>query len=266
MSIFEGPGAEAPEDTGNDDAGYDDADDAQPSDDGPAYDDDGQALPVQIDSYDFSNYANDDNGVLLEGYASEAAKHGLSQEGATGLIDWVRGQAAEENARGIEQDRASKRAAHEALRETYQGYEYQQTTVAIESYLRQQPQVVQDALRHVVAYDTDGLQWLAKLARSPQVERNTGSSGETEPEALRRMQGDHGSAYWKGPQAARLQALARDRIAADNGNAQPRVPSYPAAINAEIAREERFMKEHRAEYNKDNARQERLRALYRARG
>lgn len=125
-------------------------------------------------------------------------------------------------------DIGSQQACEDILREEY-GSEYRRNLKAVDEMLSGIPGGVKDRFLSArtadgvaIGNDPDVLRWLVGMARElnpigtvvPGSGTNAIQAVEAEMNALRAEMGDHKSAYWKGPDAARKQARYMELVEA----------------------------------------------------
>lgn len=150
------------------------------------------------------------------------------------------------------------------------GFEYAANIALVNRYLDGLPPAVQITFENARLDDGSKvlnspavLRWLAEQARGPAV-RSANASSAAEKTELEELMRQPGSRYWKGPDAAKLQARYRDIATAAPAGDRP-LPGGSAA-EREIADIEALMRTNRSRYNRDERMQARYRELLQSGG
>lgn len=210
---------------------------------------------------------------MAEGNVPEEFVHGAIRWYLDGMdqssgVDLVDAQLSREDARSIEEmDLQDREQARGALREQW-GPEYDANIHLANGYLDTLPASQRAFYESADDSGTlrlnrpDVLARLAQEARAqvPPVLVEAARQHGSERAALEAMMADRYSPYYKGADAAALQARYRDLLRA--GDDQPKPLPTGSGIAQEIAAIERTMREDRHRYNKDEQMQARLRQLY----
>lgn len=223
---------------------------------------------------------------ILTSFLNHAASAGWTQEEINQSIEWYQGWTAEsaqgeledahlaaDDARSIEQlDSQDRDQARGKMRERW-GSEYDSNISLINKHLDGMTNTHRewfesaDETGRLRLNRPDILERLARDARAsvPPVLVHAAKEHGSERAAIEAMMGDRNSPYWRGPDAAQIQARFRDLISSgDTGTAKP-LPQG-SGISAEIASIEHVMRTDRQRYNKDTEMQQRLLELYELRG
>ena len=202
--------------------------------------------------------------VAITSFMNHAAKNGLSQwEVDAALRIHAKVSAAVQREKMAEwqeaerMDEADADAALNWMRGEY-GPEARANFQLLRAHVDRLPESERAALE--AERDTTGLHALNNPIRIRELVAKARGGTETR-EQLEALMGNRESAYWRGPNAMRLQALYRDQLRGAPPQAKP-LPADRAAVDKEIADIEKFMRTDRAAYYRDTAKQERLRALY----
>lgn len=194
-----------------------------------------------------------------------ASLKGATPEMLAGAGRWYRDfqQKATQEAEAI--DQADAHLMRTTMKAEWRG-EYATNIHLINQYLDCLPPAVTMALENATLPDgtlalnsPSVLRWLAQQARGPVLSGQRPAQSYADEKAdIEALMGNSSSAYWKGPNAERLQARYRDLVSKPNQEPAPRSMS---SVDKEIVEIEQLMSKNPKKYYGDERIQVRYRQL-----
>jgi hypothetical protein len=202
-------------------------------------------LPPEGHRYDLSGLAvGPDDRENLHSFASAMHQASAPPEVVKAAFAWYQCQQAEESRAQEQADLADASEVRAQFQSEWSPFEYGMNVQLVQQFLDGLPQPVREGLLSArtaegkaLLNDIEAVRWLTALARGGDASMGGAPSRSAAEELheIKTLMARPGSAYHKGPDAARLQARYRDLLSAGTGGDVP-VPSSGSAIDAEIAK------------------------------
>lgn len=231
----------------------------------------GQAAATEH-SFDLTGLNIDgDSRPDYDAFGNAAAKAGLNQDQFREIGAWYQGHQAEQLAELTELDQEHAVAAVKTLQARW-GHEYDANVAAIKGTLSKLP--FGDAIMNTrladgraLFNDPQAVQWFADIAKRLSTPgQKAAMSAEDERAAIEKFMRENRRAYDRDPG---MQARYRDLLS-NAGGERPADEETGGGLTDAEAKElqgiERFMRANRQAYNRDEAKQARMRQLYAQRG
>lgn len=192
-----------------------------------------QGLPVKVDEFQFKAPAgiefDDADKAVLAGFAQAAFEGDMTPAQAQKAIDWYYANQEREITEMRQQDAAFRKESEDVLRGEW-GSEYRLNVNLVSGLLDAAPAGLKEKLLgsrlgtgEELGSHPDVMRWLASMARQINPVATVVPSGgnsmqviESEMASLEKLMGDRKSAYWKGPEAAKMQQRYRDLVSVKN--------------------------------------------------
>lgn len=175
-----------------------------------------------------------DDLPLFNEVASKLHGHNISPAAMHDIVEWYYGMTDAESAKLSETEKTESKAVEDQLREAW-GNDYRANENHLENYMAGLPEGLQKAFREgfggdgkKLAHNAEFKQWMSNIARehnpagmiTPGGNESQVKSIDAELSDLIKLSGNQHSKYWKGPDAARMQArhvelnAAKEKLAA----------------------------------------------------
>lgn len=165
---------------------------------------------------------------IVDDFLKAAHEANLHPNQVNQALGWYFDKQEQAFAEQAARDEEARIRAEDTLREEF-GPEYRRNLEIARNFLRGAPESVREKLETgraadgtPLGNDPDLIRWMVGLSREmnplatvvPGSGTNAAQAVESELSNLRQMMGDRTSAYWKGPDAAKMQARYRELVSA----------------------------------------------------